>query len=334
MAAQREPTVHVSVLPEETLLWLAPQGGGHFVDGTLGGAGHTARLLAATAPDGRVLAIDADADALERARTFPALQPAMAAGRLMLYHGNFARLAEFVAAAGIAPVDGILLDLGLSSDQLADRARGFSFGGGAHAGAATQQATQQAERGLDMRFDQTRGQSAADLVQTADEAELADLIWRYGEERRSRAIARRIVEARQRGPITRADELARLVAGVVHGRPGGIHPATRTFQALRIAVNDELGSLEAALPAALTVLRPGGRLVVISFHSLEDRIVKRFFQAEERGCICPPDAPACICGRVPQLRVLTRHPVTAGDDELAANPRARSAKLRAAERLP
>ncbi len=212
----------------------------------------------------------------------------------------------------------MLLDLGLSSDQLAARERGFSFA---------------ADGALDMRFDPTRGESAADLVNSRDATELADIFWRYGEERFSRPIARRIVEARAREPITRADELARLVAGVIHGRPGGVHPATRVFQALRIAVNDELGSLEAALPAAVEVLKPGGRLAVISFHSLEDRIVKQYFQREQRGCICPSEAPQCVCGHTPRLRIITRHPLTASEAEVSANPRARSAKLRVAERL-
>ena len=309
-------TVHMPVMPDETLSALQPQAGGRYLDGTLGGAGHTNLLLDASAPDGHVLAIDADPLALERARS--QLPEAIAAGRLVLAHGNFARMGELAAAAGFAPVDGILLDLGLSSDQLADRERGFSFSHDAP---------------LDMRFDRTRGVSAADLVNTLPEAELADLLWRYGEERRSRAIARRIGEARARRPITRTGELARLVAGVVHGRPGGIHPATRTFQALRIAVNDELASLEAALPAAIELLRPGGRLAVISFHSLEDRIVKRFFQQEERGCVCPPELPECVCGRSPRLRIVTRHPLTASEAETATNPRARSAKLRVAEKI-
>lgn len=314
--ASPQATVHVPVLADEVRAALAPRPGGRYLDGTLGGAGHTSLLLAASAPDGRVLAIDADPMALARAEA--RLPEEIASGRLVLRHGNFAQMAELAAAADFAPVDGILLDLGLSSDQLAARERGFSFAGAAP---------------LDMRFDTTRGQTAADLVNLLDESALADLLWRYGEERRSRAIARRIVEQRARQPITRTDELARLVASVVHGRPGGIHPATRTFQALRIATNDELASLEAALPQAVELLRPGGRLAVISFHSLEDRIVKQFFQAEARGCICPPELPACVCGRVPRLRILTRHPVTAGEAELAANPRARSAKLRAAERL-
>ena len=303
-------------MPRETLEALQPHAGGCYLDGTLGGAGHTRLLLDASAPDGRVLAIDADPLALERARAL--LTEAVANERLTLVHGNFARMGEIAAAADFTPVDGALLDLGLSSDQLADRERGFSFAQDAP---------------LDMRFDTTRGVSAADLVNTLPGDELADLLWRYGEERRSRAIARRVVEARERQPITRTGELARLVAGVVHGRPGGIHPATRTFQALRIAVNDELGSLEAALPAALELLKPGGRLVVISFHSLEDRIVKRFFQQEERGCVCPPELPECVCGRTPRLRIITRHPLVASDDEVATNPRARSAKLRVAERV-
>jgi 16S rRNA (cytosine1402-N4)-methyltransferase len=303
-------------MPAEVMEALRPAPGGVFVDGTLGGAGHTALLLERVGPAGRVLAIDADPAALERALI--RLADDVAAGRLILRHANFARLEELAREAGIAPVDGVLLDLGLSSDQLAARERGFSFA---------------AEGPLDMRFDSTSGESAADLVNTLDAEELAGIFWRYGEERLSRPIARRIVEARQRAPITRADELARLVAGVVHGRPGGVHPATRVFQALRIAVNDELGSLEAALPQAVAVTRPGGRMAIISFHSLEDRIVKRFFQREERGCVCPPEAPACVCGRTPSLRIITKRPLTAGPEELAVNPRARSAKLRVAERL-
>ena len=305
------------MLPAETLEGIAPRPGGRYIDGTLGGGGHTALILDRSAPDGRVLGIDADAAALVRAAE--RLPEAVAAGRLLLRQGNFAGMGPIARAADFAPVDGIVLDLGLSSDQLADRERGFSFA---------------ADAPLDMRFDTTRGSSAADLVNELDEEGLADLFWRYGDERRSRAIARRIVEARRRAPITRTGELARLVTSVVHGRPGGIHPATRTFQALRIAVNDELGSLEKALPDALELLAPGGRLAVISFHSLEDRIVKRFFQIEERGCICPPELPACVCGRSPRLRIRTRHPVTAGAEELARNPRSRSAKLRVAERLP
>lgn len=313
--APRE-TTHISVMPAEVIDGLQPLAGGVFVDGTLGGAGHTTMLLERVGPTGRVLAIDADPEALRRAEA--RLPDAVARGELLLRHGNFRQLGEFARAAGIAPVDGVLLDLGLSSDQLAARERGFSFA---------------ADGALDMRFDTTRGESAADLVNTRSDTELADIFWRYGEERFSRPIARRIVEMRGHAPITRADELARLVAGVIHGRPGGVHPATRVFQALRIAVNDELGSLEAALPEAVAILKSGGRLAIISFHSLEDRIVKQFFQREQRGCICPPEVPQCVCGREPTLRIVTRRPLTASEGELSANPRARSAKLRVAERV-
>jgi 16S rRNA (cytosine1402-N4)-methyltransferase len=303
-------------MPDEVLAALAVRAGGCYLDGTLGGGGHTALLIERGAPDARVLGIDADPAALERAAE--RLRDALTAGRLVLRQGNFAELGRLAAEAEMLPLDGVLLDLGLSSDQLADPARGFAFA---------------AEGPLDMRFDPTRGQPAADLVNDVGEDELADLIWRYGEERRSRAIARRLVEARRRAPITSTGELARLVAAAVPGRPGGIHPATRTFQALRIAVNDELASLEAALPQAVEALALGGRLVVISFHSLEDRIVKTFVRAEQRGCVCPPEAPTCVCGRAPRLRDLTRHPIVASPQEQAANPRSRSAKLRVAERV-
>jgi 16S rRNA (cytosine1402-N4)-methyltransferase len=314
--AETGATVHIPVMPAEVMEGLRPAPGGVFVDGTLGGAGHTALLLERVGPLGCVLAIDADPAALARART--RLSEAVVSGRLLPRQANFVRLGELARETRIVPVDGVLLDLGLSSDQLASRERGFSFAAGG---------------ALDMRFDTTAGESAADLVNTLDAEALADIFWRYGEERLSRPIARRIVESRQRAPITRADELARLVASVVHGRPGGVHPATRVFQALRIAVNDELGSLETALPEALAITRPGGRIAIISFHSLEDRAVKRFFQREERGCVCPPEAPACVCGRAPTLRIITKHPLTASEAELSANPRARSAKLRVAERL-
>ena len=311
------PTQHVPVMPDEVLAALAVHPGGRYIDGTLGGGGHTALLLDRSAPDGRVLGIDADSAAL--ARVAERLAVETASGRLLLRQGNFAELKRLAAEADFLPVDGVLLDLGLSSDQLADSDRGFSFA---------------VDAPLDMRFDAARGQTAADLVNGLEEAELANLLWHYGEERRSRAIARRIVQARQRAPLTRTSELARLVAGVIAGRPGGIHPATRTFQALRIAVNDELASLEAALPQAVEALAPGGRLAVISFHSLEDRIVKTFIRAEARGCVCPPELPECVCGHTPRLRDLARHPIEARPEEVAANPRARSARLRVAERLP
>jgi 16S rRNA (cytosine1402-N4)-methyltransferase len=309
-------TQHVPVLPDAVLAALAVRSGGRYIDGTLGGAGHTALILERGAPGARVLGIDVDPAALARAED--RLSKAVQEGRLLLRQANFAELGRLASEAGWLPVDGVLLDLGLSSDQLADPARGFAFA---------------SDGPLDMRFDPARGRSAADLVNELGEEELADLLWRYGEERRARAIARRIVAARRRGRIARPLELARLVAEAVPGRPGGIHPATRTFQALRIAVNEELASLEAALPQAVEALAPGGRLAVISFHSLEDRIVKTFVRAEARGCVCPPDLPSCVCGRTPRLRDLTRHPITAEPEEVARNPRARSARFRAAERI-
>jgi 16S rRNA (cytosine1402-N4)-methyltransferase len=223
--------------------------------------------------------------------------------------------------AGFGAVDGALFDLGLSSYQLADRERGFGFRAGGP---------------LDMRFDTTRGVPAAELLASLDAAELTALFRRYGEEPKAGRIARAIVEARRTAPIATAEELAALVERVAPPdprKPRRIHPATRVFQALRIAVNEELDALQAGLTAALDLLRPGGRLVVLSYHSLEDRIVKRFIQAERRGCVCPPQLPVCVCGRNPRLRLVTNPSLTPTPDEIAANPRARSARLRAAERL-
>lgn len=309
-------TQHIPVMPAEVLAALRPHAGGRYIDGTAGGGGHTALLLEHSAPDGQVLAIDADPMAL--ARVAERLQAPLAAGRLMLARGNFASLTHLAEVAGFRQVDGILLDLGLSSDQLADRERGFSFA---------------SDGPLDMRFDPASPTTAADLVNTLAEEEMADILWRYGEERRSRQIARRIIQARARQPITQAAELARIAAAGVPGHPGGIHPATRTFQALRIAVNDELKNLADVLPQALDLLAPGGRLAIISFHSLEDRIVKRFFQTEARDCICPPEVPVCRCGHRARIRLVTPHPLAASQTEQEQNPRARSAKLRIAERL-
>lgn len=309
-------THHIPVMPAEVLAALQPHPGGRYIDATAGGGGHTALLLAHSAPTGRMLAIDADPQALERIAE-QSSEPVIA-GQLILAHGNFAHLKSIAQDAGFGLVDGILLDLGLSSDQLSDWRRGFSFS---------------SDGPLDMRFDPTRTTTAADLVNTLSEAELADLIWRYGEERRSRQIARRIIQARTRQPITRTAQLAQLVAAGVPGHPGGIHPATRTFQALRIAVNDELKNLEEVLPQAVDLLAPGGRLAVISFHSLEDRIVKRYLQSEARDCICSPQVPVCICHHRAQVRLLSSHPMLASQAEQQQNPRARSAKLRSAERL-
>ncbi|MBX6343102.1 MAG: 16S rRNA (cytosine(1402)-N(4))-methyltransferase RsmH, partial [Thermomicrobiaceae bacterium] len=272
--------------------------------------------LERSAPGGWVLAIDADPQAVARGERLAERYE----GRLMVRHGNFADLARIARAAGFDDVDGVLLDLGLSSFQLDEPSRGFSFRFSAP---------------LDMRFDPTGGPTAADIVNTWPEEDLARILYQYGEEANARRIARAIGRARAERPIATTTELAAIVERAVGGRRGrAIHPATKTFQALRIAVNRELDVLERGLRAALEILGPGGRLVVISFHSLEDRIVKHFFRDEARGCICPPGTPVCVCGHEPRLRVLTPKPVQPTEAEQAANPRSRSARLRAAERLP
>ena len=306
---------HLPVLAEEVLTLLAPASGSLQIDATLGGGGHTERILGATNPDGRLLGLDADGAAIARVRE--RLGPVFG-DRLVLRQANFRELGEVAPAAGFAVVDGLLFDLGLSSFQLADAERGFGIRTGGP---------------LDMRFDPAVGVSAAELLATLDARELAALFRRYGEEPQAGRIARAIVDARRTAPVTTAEELAAIVERVAPGAPGRrrIHPATRVFQALRIAVNEELDALSAGLAAAVDLLRPGGRLVVLSYHSLEDRIVKRFMNTERNGCICPPAVPVCVCGRQPRLRLVGRS-VTASAAEVAANPRARSARLRAAER--
>ena len=311
-------TGHLPVLAEEVVTMLAPAPGSLQIDATLGGGGHTERILGATTPDGRLLGLDADGAAI--ARVEHRLRPRFG-DRLVLRQANFRELASVAPEAGFGAVDGALFDLGLSSDQLADAERGFGFRTGGP---------------LDMRFDTSRGVPASELLATLDAQELAALFRRYGEEPFAPRIARAIVADRRTAPIETAEELAALVERVTpRPAPGRrrIHPATRVFQALRIAVNEELDALEAGLAAAVDLLNPGGRLVVLSYHSLEDRIVKRFFQAERRGCVCPPEVPVCVCGRNPRLRLVTRRSLTPTADEITANPRARSARLRAAERL-
>jgi 16S rRNA (cytosine1402-N4)-methyltransferase len=235
--------------------------------------------------------------------------------RVYLIHASYVTLLAQLAMLKWQQIDGILLDLGLSSMQLDTQTRGFSF---------------QTEAPLDMRFDPGGETSAADLVNHLDEVELADLIYRYGEERKSRQVARAIVNAR---PITTTTQLANLVAKATGGGKSGIHPATRTFQALRIAVNDELDALEVVLPQTIKALKPGGRLAIIAFHSLEDRIVKRFLRMESRDCICPPRQPKCTCGHKATLREVTTKPIRPQEDEVRRNPRSRSARLRVAERI-
>ena len=311
-------TAHVPVMVEEVVTMLASAAGSLHVDATLGGGGHAERILEASNPDGRLLGLDADGAAIARVRA--RLEPRFG-DRLHLRQANFRELAGVAPAEGFGAVDGCLFDLGLSSFQLADRERGFGFRAGGP---------------LDMRFDPGRGVPAAELLATLDTAELTALFRRYGEEPKAPRIARAIVEARRVAPITTAEELAALIERVLPPnprQPRRTHPATRVFQALRIAVNEELEALEAGLHAALDLLRPGGRLVVLSYHSLEDRIVKRFIQSERRGCVCPPEVPVCVCGRNPRLRLITRPSLTPTAAEISANPRARSARLRAAERL-
>jgi 16S rRNA (cytosine1402-N4)-methyltransferase len=309
---------HVPVLVDEVLTMLAPAPGSLQIDATLGGGGHAERILEASTPDGRLLGLDADPAAIVRVGL--RLGPRFG-DRLVLRQANFRELAGVAPEAGFGLVDGLLFDLGLSSFQLADGERGFGIRTGGP---------------LDMRFDPSRGLPAAELLATLDAVELTALFRRYGEEPQAARIARAIVAARSTAPVTTAEELSELIVRVAPGSIPGrrrIHPATRVFQALRIAVNAELDALAEALTAAVDLLRPGGRLVVLSYHSLEDRIVKRFFQAERRGCVCPPNLPVCVCGRSPRLRLVTRPSLTASAAEIAANPRARSARLRAAERL-
>ena len=306
------------MLLAETVSALRPRPGGRYLDGTFGGGGHTRALLEASAPHGIVLALDADPVAIDRARALQ--QNPSIAQRLIPVRANFADLAAVAREQGVAPLDGILLDLGLSSFQLDQPQRGFAF---------------RHEGPLDMRFDPDRGVPASDLVNTLSERELVDLIWRYGEEPGSRRIARAIVRERERAPIETTIHLAEIVTAALGGRRGrDIHPATRTFQALRIATNQELTTLEAALTGTLDVLAPGGRLAVIAFHSLEDRIVKRFIERESAQCVCPPEVPVCVCGHRPRLQKITRRPVRPDAAEMDANPRSRSAVLRVAERLP
>ncbi len=308
--------MHTAVLLQEIIEALQPRPGGIYIDGTVGAGGHAAALLTASIPDGVLYGLDQDHSALELARQ----NLAEFGARVHLLYSNFDRLTEIARAYSIPPANGLLLDLGVSSMQFDRPERGFSF---------------QADGPLDMRMDDRARTSAADLVNQLPEQELANLIYRYGEERHSRRIARAIVQAR---PLWRTAALAEVVAKAAGARGAGrggsrspIHPATRTFQALRIAVNDELGALERVLPQALAQLKPGGRLAVISFHSLEDRLVKQFFKREAQGCLCPPEQLFCTCGHKVTVNIITKKPITPSSAEVNANPRARSAKLRVVE---
>lgn len=311
---------HLPVLLAEVMDGLQVRLGGLYIDGTVGGGGHTEMILAHSFPDGvgpqrsAVLGLDADPAAIRRVEE--RLSAWVAAQRLILVQTPFERMGEVARARGFDAVDGILLDLGLSSFQLGTPERGFAFA---------------MEGPLDMRFDPTSGESAADLLNHRSAEEIADILYRYGEEHRSRRIAEAVVQHR---PIRTTSQLAALVEKAVGGRRGArIHPATQTFQALRIAVNDELGQLERVLPQTLDLLKPGGRLAIISFHSLEDRIVKTWMRDEAQSYVPDPTHPMGGREREPRLTVLTKKPIVPGNEEIRQNPRSRSAKLRIAERL-
>ncbi len=308
---------HNPVLMQEAVDALAISGNGAYIDATFGGGGHARAILAELRPTGRLLVFDRDPDAIGRAEMLQ--REIENRDRLQVVHASFAEIQRQVESRHFGPVDGVLFDLGVSSFQLDNPERGFSFLGNGP---------------LDMRFDTSLGESAFDLVNGLEAVSLADLIWRYGEERRSRAIAAALVREREVAPVATTGQLAEIVENAVGGRRGSrTHPATQTFQALRMAVNRELESLDEGLQGAVEVLAPGGRLVVISFHSLEDRSAKQFFRRESAHCLCPPEQPICTCHHHPRLRIVGKK-VRPTPAELAINSRARSAVMRVAERLP
>ena len=306
---------HLSVLPDEVIRFLEPADGKTYLDGTLGGGGH-ATLILEKAPGALLIGIDRDQTALAAAGA----KLAVHGEHTRLLHGDFADVTEHLNGLGITELDGFILDLGVSSHQLDTRERGFSF---------------QQDAPLDMRMDISRGETAADLVNELPEPELERIISEYGEERWAKRIASFIVKERGENLITTTFRLVDIIKGAVPKAKWDerIHPATRTFQALRIAVNSELESLERGMRAALDLLKPGGRGVIISFHSLEDRIVKHIFREYAEGCTCPRQMPVCVCGKQPRVKILTSRPVTAAQAETEENPRARSAKLRAVVKL-
>jgi 16S rRNA (cytosine1402-N4)-methyltransferase len=306
---------HISVFATEAVDVLALRPGAVVVDGTFGGGGHAGRIARRVGPTGRVICIDRDPETRVHFDRLAGEHP----GQLFYANASYADMARVAGSLGFERVDGVLLDLGLSSFQLSDAERGFSF---------------MREGPLDMRFDPGSGQSAADLIAFASEAEIVRILFSYGEESQARRIARAIVREREREPIETTTRLAGIIERAIGRRHGDrIHPATKTFQALRIAVNDELGEVERGVQAGIDLLAAGGRFAVISFHSLEDRIVKRAFADAARGCICPRDVPVCVCGHTATVRLVGKA-TRPTDAEVAANPRARSAILRVVERLP
>ena len=308
-AEERPP--HLSVLYQESINLLQPKNHGRYVDGTLGAGGHAAGILDSSQPDGQLLGLDIDDQALKIAEA----SLAGYGSRVIIRKDSYANLAAQLRTINWACADGILLDLGLSSMQLDTSDRGFSFMNDAP---------------LDMRFNISQKRTAAEIINTWSEKDLIKVLWEFGEEPKSRQIAASIVARR---PISTTSQLAALILGVYKGKRGKVHPATQTFQALRIAVNEELDTLEKGLEEALKALCRGGRLAVISFHSLEDRKVKQFFQRESRDCICPPEQPVCVCGHKASVRLITKKAIIPSQEEVVKNPRARSAKLRVVEKL-
>ncbi len=311
------PYHHVPAMLAEVIELLEPAPGDLFVDGTLGGAGHARAILEKITPGGLLIGVDQDPDALVNAETV--LKPY--AGSYGLFHDNFSNLPGILSQLAVPAVDGILLDLGIACHHLAASGRGFSF---------------QQDEPLDMRMNPATGSTAAELVNSADERTLTRLFREYGEERFARAVARRIVAERRSARIVSSGQLARIVVAAIPRKSAAsqkIHPATRVFMALRIAVNHELEALEAFLAAATDLLTPGGRLCILAFHSLEDRIVKHRFRELAQPCVCPPDLPRCVCGRTPVVRVVTPRARRPGEAEIARNPMARSTRLRALEKL-
>ncbi len=302
---------HQPVLYHESLKYLQPRSEGKYIDGTLGAGGHAEGILTASSPEGMLLGLDVDNQALNIAKK----RLSIFGNRCIVRQASFAKMIDQIKSLEWGCVDGLLLDLGLSSMQLDTTERGFSF---------------LKEAPLDLRFNQNEGMTAADLINMFSEKEIANTIWNYSEDPRSRQIAKLIVENR---PISTTTELAGLILRAYLGKRGKTHPATRTFQALRIAVNNELEVLEKGLENSLKALCVGGRIAIITFHSLEDRIVKQFFRRESKNCICPPEQPFCTCGHQASLKVITKKAVKPSNEEIANNPRSRSAKMRVAEKI-
>ena len=307
---------HIPVLLGEVLEYLAPERGGTFIDGTLGGGGHAEALLRRLPPSGRLIGIDRDWEAVHAATS----RLLVYGGRFTALHGNFFQMKALLGENDISEANGILLDLGVSSHQLDTPERGFSY---------------KTDAPLDMRMDGTAALSARDVINTYSEEALARVIWEYGEERFSRRIAERICRARREKPIETTLELADIARSAIPAkyRNEAQHPARRTFQAVRIEVNGELRELDRAVEDACDLLQKGGRLCIITFHSLEDRIVKQAFRRFEHPCTCPPSAPVCICGKQPKAKILTKKPLTASEEEAAENSRSNCAKLRCIEKI-